>query len=134
MGYWLTVHWPPLRKKELPMNLYLADGRQEAGQAIRPGDLIFIYQTRTGRPRMDAKPYRLGRQGIVVLVKAETGIQECSENPETYKNGTTLWWKWQAKTSLKEYGFCPPEVVCQVLKYEPHYNFRGFGPAFPISN
>lgn len=92
------------------------------------GDFVFIYQTKTGKPRKDRKPYRLGREAVVFLVRATTGIKECSEEErELYKDGTTLWWKWQAKTSLKEYGFCPRQIVCQVLGYNPNYNFRGFG-------
>lgn len=129
MSYWLTVHWPPLQEwAKPPMGVYVADGRQEAGRDLRPGDLIFIYQAKTGKPRKDAKPYRLGREGIVFLVRATTGIEERSEEePEIFKDGTTRWWKWQAKTSLEECGFCPRQVVCQVLGYDLNYNFRGFG-------
>jgi hypothetical protein len=129
MGYWLTAHWPPLQEwAKPPLGVYLADGRQEAGQDLRPGDLVFIYQTKTGKPRKDGKPYRLGREALVFLVRATTRIKEFSEEErEVYKDGTTLWWKWQAKTSLEEYGFCPRQIVCQVLGYNPNYNFRGFG-------
>jgi len=129
MRYWLTVHWPPLQEwRTPPLGVYLTDGREEAGQDLRPGDLIFIYQTKTGKTRKDAKPYRLGRQGIVFLVKAAGKIQERSEEePERFKDGTTRWWKWQADARLKEYGFCPRQIVCQVLGYDSNYNFRGFG-------
>jgi len=128
MKYWLTVHWPPLQEwAKPPLGVYLADGRQMAGQDLRSGDLIFIYQSKTGRPRADAKPYRLGREGLVFLVRATTGIEEYpEESPEIYKGGQTLWWKWQAKTKLEEYGFCPRQIVCQVLGYNPNYHFRGF--------
>ncbi len=70
----------------------MADGRQEAGQGLRPGDLVFIYQTKTGKPRKDGKPYRIGREAVVFLVRATTGIKECSEEErELYKDGTTFW-------------------------------------------
>ena len=129
MRYWLTVQWPPLQEwTKPPLGVYLADGRQKAGQNLRPGDLIFIYQAKTGRPIKGAGPYRLGREGIIFLVKATTEIEEHpGEKPTQYKNGTTLCWKWQAKTLLEEYGFCPRQIVCQVLGYHPNYTFRGFG-------
>jgi hypothetical protein len=98
-----------------------------AGQDLKPGDLIFIYQSKTGRRRADAKPYRLGRGGLVFLVRATTRITEHPEEPpETYKAGPSLCWKWKAKTVLEEYGFCPRKIVCEVLGYNPNYNFRGF--------
>ena len=75
MGYWLTAHWPPLQEwAKPPLGVYLADGRQEAGQDLRPGDLVFVYQAKTGKPRKDGKPYRLGREAVVFLVRATTGI------------------------------------------------------------
>ena len=136
MNYWINSHWPPfLQHKPTPISpdpeyhyrVYLPDGRQEAGQALAKDDLVFIYETKTGRPLKNGRKYAPGRQGIVALVRTLTPILETNEEPEEYADGSVICWKWQARTRVKELGFCSHDNVCRILGYSTNYTFRGFG-------
>ncbi len=52
MNYWITTKWPPYEgedEDEDSFNVDLQDGRaNEAKEKLEKGDLIFIYQLKTG--------------------------------------------------------------------------------------
>jgi len=139
MNYWINSHWPPFAKDkpeppsplpdpEYHYRVYLPDGRQDAGRELRKDDCIFIYETKWGRTLKSGEKYAIGRQGIVALVRALTSIQENPElKPDEYLNGSRIWWKWQARTQVKELGFCSHDDVCKILGYSTDYTFHGFG-------
>ncbi|MBN1862669.1 MAG: hypothetical protein JW790_03395 [Dehalococcoidales bacterium] len=139
MNYWMTTHWPPFLKDKpnppspLPdpgyfYRVYLPDGREQAGQEMREGDYVFIYESKTGRTLKNGEEYAVGRQGVVALVRVFTSIQEIpSEEPDEYQDGSIICWKWQAITQVKELGFCSRDNVCRILDYSADYAFHGFG-------
>jgi hypothetical protein len=53
LNYWLTTHWPP-RVGDDPNNVangvWLPDGREKADAELKKGDIVFVYQSRSGRP------------------------------------------------------------------------------------
>jgi hypothetical protein len=138
MNYWINSHWPPfLKHKPTPTSrdpeyhyrVYLPDGRQDAGQALARGDLVFIYETKWGRPRKDRQRYaEPGRQKIIALVSVRTPIRpKLDEKREEYTDGSAILWKWQARTQVKKPGFCSHNDVCRILGYKIGYTFHGFG-------
>ena len=138
MSYWINIHWPPFAKDKPTLSssdppyhyqVYVPDGRQHAGRELQPGDYVFIYETKWGRPRKDGEKYaEPGRQGIIALVCALTPIcEKPSEERDEYLNGRVLWWKWQAETQVKKLGFCPHDDVCKILEYSPNWTLYGFG-------
>ena len=141
MNYWVTTHWPPFLRDKLKVSspdpeyhyrIYLPDGREGAGQELRKNDLIFIYESKTGRPLKNRRKYAPGRKGIIALVKANTPIlerpdEELEEYQEEYQDGSTIDWKWQAETQKKELGFCSHDNVCRILRFKIGYTFHGFG-------
>ena len=136
MNYWLNIHWPSLlRDKPTPSSrgpnwhyhVFLPDGREAAGDGLAVGDYVFIYETKTGRPRADREPYSQGRQGIIALVRAQGPIREGRSDPEVYADGTSTDWKWQASTQTPEWGFCSRQDVCEALGYSLNWTLRGFG-------
>lgn len=136
MNCWINSHWPPfLEHKPTPTSpdpeyhyrVYLPDDRQDAGQALAKNDLVFIYETRTGRTLKNGRKYAPGRQGVVALVRTLTPILETNEEPEKYADGSVLCWKWQARAQVKELGFCSHDDVCRILRYSQNWTLRGFG-------
>lgn len=132
MNYWLTTHWPPLEGDESQKWLYwvfLPDGREQAGEDLRPGDLVFVYESKTGRPlRNQARRYLPGDQGIVALVEAVSPIEEDSGSArEDYADGSTIKWSWRAKTKVQRTGFLSRQETCRAIGYKENYSMRGFG-------
>ncbi len=136
MSYWINSHWPPFlqdkptptsRDPEYHYRVYLPDGRQAAGQALAKNDLVFIYETKSGRPLKNGRKYAPGRQGIVALVRTLTPIVETNEEAEEYADGSVICWKWQARTQKEELGFCSHDNVCRILRYSLNWTLRGFG-------
>ena len=136
MNYWLNIHYPPLlRDKPTPSSqapnwynhVFLPDGREAAGDDLDAEDYIFIYETKTGRPRADREPYCEGMQGIIALVRAQGPILERRSDPEVYADGTSTDWKWQAPTQTLEWGCCSRQDVCEALSYSQNWTLHGFG-------
>ncbi len=137
MNYWITSHWPPFADDkptlsspdpEYHYRVYLPDGRQSAGRELRKGDLLFIYESKTGRPLKSERRYASGRMGVIALVSALTSILEKpNEEPEEYMDGSSICWKWQAETKVKKLGFCSHDNVCRILRFKKGYTFHGFG-------
>ena len=138
MNYWINIHWPTLARDKLKLpsplpdngyhyQVYLPDGRQDAGQELRASDYVFIYETKGGRPRKDGKKYALGKQGIIALVRALEPILDTHAEPEEYADGGSIRWNWQARTQVVELHFCSHDDVCKILGYSTAWTLRGFG-------
>jgi hypothetical protein len=131
MKYWLTTQWPPrLDSPRVHEGVWLQEGKEDAGRDLRSADLVFIYETKTGRRRQDGLGYWSGRQGIVALVRVvgvnlEKGFAQFHE---VYSDGDELLWKMVARTRLIDSShFCQHDDVCDCLGYSRNYFFRGFG-------
>jgi hypothetical protein len=139
MNYWITTQWPPRvdESENVHSGVYLPHGRQDAGRDLKPGDLIFIYESKTGRTKITKDLFgnattiktRNGREGVVCLLRAKTGIMEDFDELESkYTDGSTEWWKWYADTEpIRETGFVPRTKVNAILRYKPNYLLRAFG-------
>lgn len=131
MKYWLTTQWPPTvdgpREHE---GIWLQEGKEDAGRDLRRDDLVFIYETKTGRRRQDGLRYWPGRQGIVALVGVfDVNLEEgFAQSHEVYSDGDELLWKMVARTRpIDSSHFCRHVGVCDCLEYSRNYLFRGFG-------
>lgn len=139
MNYWINVHWPsleddmpetpsPLPDPDFHYLVYLPDGRQQAASGLRPDDLIFIYESKTGRARTDGRKYAEGAFGIIALVRALTPVRiDPNAAPEYYVGGTSILWNWQALTQVRELGFCHHDDVCRIMGYSTNWTLHGFG-------
>ena len=138
MNAWLTTQWPPRVDSigTVLSNIYLPDGREAAGADIMPGDTVFIYELGSGRTLVRthpdgtklAVPCRQGRQGVVTVAKVLTRVTATDDKPEHYADGSTLWWRWKAKTHEEvTTGFVPAADVKRVLEFGGGYKFHGFG-------
>lgn len=132
MKYWLTTQWPPTvdGPQGVPEGVWLQEGKEHAGRDLSRGDLVFIYETKTGRPREDRLRYWLGRQGIVALVEILNVSLDNSfaHSHEVYSDGGELLWKKVARTQPTDVTrFCSHDDTCDCLQYSTNYFFRGFG-------
>lgn len=134
---WMTTQWPARTDSEAEHgSIYLPDGREEAGRDIRPGDMVFIYESGTGPTLVETLadrtkryvPCRRGRQGIVAVATVLTPVTATDSLPEHYVGHEPLWWRWVAETHEEvTTGFVPVADVRRVLGYSAGYKFRGFG-------
>ncbi len=135
---WITTQWPPRVDSGDNMHscVYLPDGRETAGSRISPGDMVFIYESGSGRTLVrthadgtkERVPCKQGRQGIVTVAKVLTPVTATDDEPEHYADGSTLWWRWMAETEEEvSSGFVAAAEVKRVLGYDAGYNFHGFG-------
>jgi RecB family endonuclease NucS len=142
MNYWLTTHWPPYEDEpadSVAAGVWLAEGRQSAGASMGQGDLVFIYQPRTGRTLIETqadgstrnRACQVGREGIVALGRVEAPISaQADAVPERYTDGTETWWRWYAPIKLlNRSGFVSRAVFLPILGYSTNYNLRGLGEA-----
>jgi hypothetical protein len=136
MHYWITTHWPfPADEdsSQIHEGVYVADGNRHVVKDMKEGDLVFIYETGTGRPFKGEDNttvyYHAGREGIVELAEIESEIYPVEySKPTKYANGTQIWWKYCADTKpLNTRGFIPREWLNKVLNYRPNNLLRGFG-------
>lgn len=137
--YWLTTHWPP--REDEPRDggsgIWLPDGREGPGALISVGDLVFVYESRSGRTevrrRTDGSVTHVrcqsGREGIVHIGRVRDPLTADSDSePESYVDGTTIWWRWYAPVDvMSRSGFVPRADVAEALGYKRSYNFHGFG-------
>lgn len=131
MDYWLTTHWPQRKGQEKVawrVWIFMADGREQAGSDIQPGDLVFVYESKRGRRLRDREyDYCDGKECIVTLARATSRLERSGSQPEQYADGTEIWWAWRAITVPVVECSIPREAVCRALGYSPNYYFRGFG-------
>lgn len=132
MKYWLTTQWPPT--KDYPYgqreHVWLKAGQEHAGKDLKAGDLVFIYEFKTGKPRSDGLAYWTGKQGIVTLavildVNLKAGFDQSHEK---YSDGSEVVWKRVAHARIiNSLYFCHHDVVCNCLGYSKSYFLTGFG-------
>ncbi|NQT74275.1 MAG: DUF91 domain-containing protein [Chloroflexi bacterium] len=140
MHYWMTTHWPPTEDVDLddfePEGIYLPDGREQAGNDIKIGDIVLIYQSRTGRAeKAYIKGEKVtihcaeGRQGIIAIAEVVGNLKEIPGSEiSTYVDGSNIWWRWHADTVLvSTNGFVPLSEVNRVLGYSSNNLLKGFG-------
>jgi len=136
-NYWLTLHWPPRDDDERDVEgIWLQDGLEDAGSSLAVGDLVFVYESATGRTEVRLSPEgsrrsicRRGKQGVVGLCRVERGLEsDGADEPTTYTDHTKIWWRWYAPTRVvSTAGFVPRLRLNEILGYAPKFNFRGFG-------
>jgi hypothetical protein len=136
--YWIAAQAPPLEGGPDPKFdvLSLAAGREAAGRELEAGDLVLVYQSRSGRAvrlrGADGSCRKVrtvaGRMGIVAVVEV---LGRISHDPEVaateYADGTELCWSWRAPTvAVAVDGSVPLREVNRILGFKPTYGFGGF--------
>ena len=123
--------------RPLGNGVYLSHEKGEVGRDLRPGDLVLVYQSESGRTRVVTEldgtthtaPCEKGKGGVVAIGRALTTVQRDEEaEVEQYTDGTAIHWEWRAPLEvLSTSGFVPRGELNRILGYKPTYNFRGFG-------
>ena len=137
-NYWLTTHWPPVQGTSLDFGIYVCDGRQEDGIAVRAGDKVLIYESLAGpdeyRRNADGTETRMkhqnGRGGIVAIGEIVENLH-CDENEPVvrYSDGVDRRWCWIAEGKMVSVsGFVPCKRAAELMGYNPRYTFRAIGP------
>jgi hypothetical protein len=132
MRYWLTTHWPRFKDQpdSIPDGIYLADGRQSAGDDVASGDRVLIYQFKSGRSVLTidtrgnerSRTRRRGAGGVIVVAEVTTRVEaDPLSRPESYSDGTTIHWKWKAETRvLLRNGFVSKADINRIVFSENH--------------
>jgi hypothetical protein len=117
--------------------IWVSEKNRHVIERVKPGDLVFIYETRSGpivlRAYIDGTikkaPCRQGRGGVVALVRATQYAQQPEDSqPERYADGSRIWWRYYATTeSINSAGFIPQRQFAMLLGHPPNYHFRGYG-------
>lgn len=140
MKYWVTTQWPHSKDEdidEIHYGIYIPNGRESSVREMHPGDIVFIYESKTGRIEnrhmLDGTIEHIsryqGKEGIVSIVRVTSDVFEnVDSEPTEYTNRTTIWWRYTATTEhITSHGFISREQVNRLLGYESNYNLRGFG-------
>ncbi len=140
MNYRMTTHWPSSAGEDVgrffPEGVWLPDGREQAGADLEIGDMVLVYESRTGRSeirnikgkKMVVHPAQ-GRQAIVAIADVTGDLEELQDSsPSKYTSGESIWWRWKADTSpVSTDGLVPRLTVNRILGYKPGNLLRGFG-------
>jgi hypothetical protein len=127
--HWITTHWPPLVDRPHVMNVYVQD-KHISGCAINRGDFILFYEFKggpilihpdTGR-RVRRHP---GREGVVRAPRVASEFRAWDDGRQTYADGTTMNWKWQAEATCIADGLVPRERANEMLGHAKGNRFRG---------
>ncbi len=132
--YWLTTQYPPYRgetelRNRAENSVWIPERRQSAARDLVPGDLVWVYETKTRRIERGKRPYyREGEQGVTVLMQVQKVYGEGGERrPTTYQNGDqVIWVSWADCRVTDSQGFVPMEELNSILRYKPAYNLHGF--------
>lgn len=139
MNYWFTTHWPPRENEENKwgQGIWLQDGKEKYGKDIKAGDMLVIYESKTGRiekrrlanGRILKIPCKTGKQGVIIIAKITSELYAYPNKPkEEYTNNTSAWWRWHAQAEVvTSSGFLPKENVNRIFGHSAKNNFRGFG-------
>lgn len=139
MNYWLTTQWPPREGATTDghSGIYLAEDNERAGLDIRPGDIVFIYESKGGRTEVredvsGKKHYYKkieGREGIVSVAEVTSSLMRDDTSEITrYANNTEIRWLWYANTStLSNQGFVHRKEVNRILGYRENNPMRALG-------
>lgn len=140
MSYWLTTHWP--RSQDTPASepyadVWVKDGQWKIIDRLDPGDLVFIYESKSGPLPLGRNPdgstYALpkaqGKAGIVALVRViEPATQPPDSVEQRYDSGEVMWWRYRAPTvPVNSGGFIPRVKFLPLMGYSASWNLHGFG-------
>jgi hypothetical protein len=135
-NYWITTHWPPEIGSNVDYSIYLFEGKQKVGSAIKPGDRVWIYESRGGRKVVrkssDGLEYRIkrskGKEGIIALAEVRTELRNIGGSPEKYEDGSERWWRWKAGAQLiNRSGYVSRQNLNKILNYKSNNYLKGFG-------
>lgn len=141
MNWWVTTHWPP--REDDPENvangLWVPDGREIAGADVLKGDMVVVYQAKTGRTEVrrqsDGKEILVknikGKEGVIAISEAQGSLYALEGSiPEKYTDGTEIWWRWYTPLKIiTKSGFVSRQRLNEILGYSSDYSLRGFGDA-----
>lgn len=150
MNYLFTTHWPFLKRDKDEQgnsppahhDIWLDKGKDyiSVAKEIKAGDLLFIYELKTGKSLVEIDPEtgkketfkrRNGSMQVVSLCMVNTGRvikNHYSKGLELYSDGTRIDWTPLIKAdSIDSNGSVPLRTVNKVLGYSPNYNLRGYG-------
>jgi hypothetical protein len=135
----MTTHWPPRKGENTTSSpgVWVPDGRESVIQRVSPGDRVWLYQSASGKAIRTTNPdgtssvwpCKAGRQGVIALLEV-TGapFARDDQEPETYVDGSSLWWRWFAPTvTINSAGYIPRQRAAELIGYAPTYVFHGFG-------
>ena len=131
--FWVTTQWPQYEvSKSDDFDIELQERHENADLELNEGDLIFIYELKTGYVEKGCGKRKTGKCGIVALVQANGRFEE---NPKKemriYYNGNKevkMRWKRLAKVkTVSKNGFVSREKLNRILGYKSNYNLRGVG-------
>jgi len=135
----MTTHWPHRvndDKNGVHDGVHIPNGRETSVSDMDKGDLVFIYESKTGRAEVEIikgekniTRCHIGREGIVVLAEIITKpYKDEDSEPTKYIDNTEIWWRFYAKTkNINSHGFISREKVNEILGYDKDYHYRGFG-------
>ena len=126
MNYWITTQRPyPESFAQWAANcgVYLQEGREHVAASMRPGDLAFRYESKTGPYGND------GRMGIVAIMEVTDRPKDMGNPaPVGYANGSERWWRYKANATCKDAdGFVSRADLNTILGYVADNKLRGFG-------
>ena len=139
MNCWVTTHWPPSEDNpdEIADGLWVQDGREIAGADVRKGDIVVVYQHKTGKTKVRRQPdgkklpvkNLKGKGGVIAITEAQ-GLLYAREDskPEEYTDGSRRWWRWYTPLKLvTRSGFVSRQRLNEILDYKPNHSLHGFG-------
>src|SRR4051794_36838058 len=115
MNYWLTTHWPPLIDEEATQVgkragvVWLKEGHEAAGQDLRSGDLVAIYEFKGGPPEKkrtasgldDTRHRQQGREAVVAVARVVSELlADPDRPPEEYQGRKPIRWLWCAEAVI----------------------------------
>lgn len=141
MNWWVTTHWPPREDDPdaVADGLWVPDGREAAGKDVQKGDMVVVYQAKTGRTeirkQLDGKELFVknlkGKEGVIAITKAQGPLYALEGSvPEEYTDGSRIWWRWYTPLQIiTKSGFVSRQMLNEILGYAPNYSLHGFGDA-----
>ena len=140
MKYWLTTHWPPLvdeKNRFSNTGAWVPDKKQAVLDEMQPGDMLFIYEAKSGRTIVkrtaDGKLHQYlasqGNKGWLPSPRLRLPRQILVGSlPDTYADGSQIWWRCKADGRvINSKGFIHRRDLARILGYSEQYPFRGFG-------
>lgn len=139
MRYWVTTHWPATTTNPtaIDTDIWLPNGRESVGERILPGDLVAVYESKSGKKILKTYPDESvvsipriqGKEGIILYGEVLLKISAYPDSTrEFYSDGTDIWWRWHSPVKvLSQSGFLSRKNLCKILKYSGNYNLHGFG-------
>ena len=131
--YWFTIQYPndqscPLNTAHEHENVYAQTGRHTILSQIQLGDIVFIYETKTGEREVGTLPLYTGYQGIVTIAEVINTVVPTPTPLKHYTSGKSINWGYYVEADpVCHYGRVSQADTNKILGYKPHYNFHGFG-------